>query len=85
MSGVKPLPGTSRLVGYAFTLRYVPAREALDFHVDYDNLRDPQRLAVEAIGDDEVLVIDARGEREAASFGHILTTRILRRGGQPGS
>ena len=53
MSGVKPLPGTSRLVGYAFTLRYVPAREDLDFHVDYDNLRDPQRLAVEAIGDDE--------------------------------
>jgi regulator of RNase E activity RraA len=35
-----------------------------------------QRLAVEAIAPEEVLVMDARGELRAASFGHILTRRI---------
>jgi regulator of RNase E activity RraA len=68
------------MVGYAFTLRYVPAREDLDMQVHYDNSTNVQRLAVEAIGPDDVLVIDARGEIGAASFGHIIATRITRRG-----
>lgn len=80
MRGVTPLCPDLKLVGYAFTLRYVPAREDLDMQVDYDNLRNPQRIAVESVGADDVLVIDARGEIGAASFGHILTTRIMMRG-----
>jgi regulator of RNase E activity RraA len=80
LTGVKPLKPDQRLVGYAFTLRYIPSREDLDFQVDYDNTRDPQRLAVEAMGERQVLVIDARGELAAASFGHILATRIQQRG-----
>jgi regulator of RNase E activity RraA len=78
VSGCVPLCPHLRLLGYAFTLRYAPAREDLD--VDFDNDTNVQRLAVEAIGQDEVLVIDARGELRAASFGHILMTRVKMRG-----
>jgi regulator of RNase E activity RraA len=80
MQEVKPLRPDKRLVGYAFTLRYIPAREDLDLEVDYDNLTNPQRVAVETIGPEEVLVIDARGEIGAASLGHILCTRLMCRG-----
>lgn len=80
LGGLVPLRPDLRLVGYAFTLRYVPAREDLDMQVDYDNATNVQRLAVEEIGPKEVLVIDARGEVRAASFGHIIATRIMRRG-----
>jgi regulator of RNase E activity RraA len=80
MHGVAPLRPGVRMVGYAFTLRYIPAREDLDMQVDYDNLKNVQRLAVEAVGADDILVIDARGEVSAASLGHILATRIMRRG-----
>lgn len=73
-----PLRPDLRLVGYAFTLRYVPARE--DFGVDYDNDTNVQRLAVEAVGPEDVLVIDARGDTRAASLGHILATRLWKRG-----
>lgn len=80
MRGVLPLNPPRHMVGYAFTLRYIPSREDLDFRVDFDNLTNVQRLAVEEVGADDVLVIDARGELSAASFGHILATRIMRRG-----
>jgi regulator of RNase E activity RraA len=80
LTGLIPLRPDPRLVGYAFTLRYVPAREDLDMQVEYDNETNIQRIAVEAIGPEEVLVIDARGEVRAASFGHIIATRIMKRG-----
>lgn len=80
MRGVYPLHPHKRLIGYAFTLRYIPSREDLDFKVDYDNSKNPQRIAVETIGPNEVMVIDARGEVSAASFGHILCTRLKVRG-----
>jgi regulator of RNase E activity RraA len=37
MGGVRPLRPDRRLLGYAFTLRYIPAREDRDLEVDYDN------------------------------------------------
>ena len=80
MAGVRPLRPDRRMVGYAFTLRYIPAREDLDFQVEYDNWTNPQRVAVETIGPDQVLVIDARGQLGAASLGHILATRLMVRG-----
>lgn len=80
VAGGIPLCPHLRLLGYAFTLRYAPAREDLDVNVEFDNETNVQRLAVEAIGPEEVLVIDARGELRAASFGHILATRIKTRG-----
>ncbi|MEM8857102.1 MAG: ribonuclease activity regulator RraA [Chloroflexota bacterium] len=68
-----------RMVGYAFTMRYVPVREDLT-DTQYNNNVNVQRVAVETIGKDEVMVIDARGDVRAASFGHILATRIQARG-----
>ena len=79
LQGLSPLDPNSRMVGYAFTLRFVPARE--DFaDTMYDNTQNVQRIAVEAIDKDQVMVIDARGDIRAASFGHILGTRIKMRG-----
>jgi regulator of RNase E activity RraA len=80
LGGLEPLRPDIRMVGYAFTLRYAPAREDRGGGVHYDNSRDVQRLAVEAVGKDDVLVIDARGETRAASLGHILATRLQQLG-----
>ena len=80
MAGLVPLSRDRRMVGYAFTLRYVPAREDVAVDAHYDNDRNVQRLAVEAVGSEDVLVIDARSDVSAASFGHIIATRIARRG-----
>lgn len=80
MGGVTALRPDLRMVGYAFTLRYIPAREDLDRSTDYDNWTNPQRVAVESVGPDDVLVIDARGDLTAASLGHILMTRVMKRG-----
>lgn len=79
MAGLYPLRPDLRMVGYAFTVRYIPTREDLVDEL-YDNTQNVQRLAVEAVEKDDVLVVDARGEIGAASFGHILGTRITARG-----
>jgi regulator of RNase E activity RraA len=79
MGGVLPLRPDLRMVGSAFTLRYAPAREDVA-GTNYDNDKDVQRLAVEAIGPGQVLVIDARGETRSAALGNILATRIAQRG-----
>ncbi|MEH0934153.1 ribonuclease activity regulator RraA [Micromonospora psammae] len=73
-------PHAPRLLGEAFTLRYIPAREdldVLDVYADYDH---PQRLAVESVGPGQVLVVDCREQGRAASAGHILLTRLAARG-----
>jgi len=80
LTGLVPLRPDLRMVGYAFTLRYVPAREDVAVRVEIDNATNIQRLAVEAIGRDEILVIDARGDIRAGSLGNILGTRLQRRG-----
>jgi regulator of RNase E activity RraA len=80
LAGLRPTRPDLRLVGRAFTLRYVPSREDLGVRVDYDNATDLQRRAVETVGPGDVLVIDARGCIGAASFGHIIATRIATRG-----
>lgn len=80
IAGLTPLRPDLRMVGRAFTLRYVPTREDLDMAVDYNNDTNIQRLAVEQVGEGDVLVIDARSNVGAASFGHILATRIMMRG-----
>lgn len=79
LQGVSPLLPDLRMVGYAFTLRYVPMREDLS-DVLYDNRTNVQRLAVETVGPDDVLVIDARGDLRAATLGNILATRLKARG-----
>lgn len=80
MIGPQPLRPQDRLVGIAFTLRYVPSREDFDVGTYYDNKVNVQRLAIERVGPGEVLVIDARGEIGAATMGDILTARLKARG-----
>jgi regulator of RNase E activity RraA len=77
---VFPLRPELRMAGQAFTLRYIPAREDLVPPGDTDNSTNKQRLAVEAVGVGEVLVIDARGYLHAGTLGDILTARIKARG-----
>ena len=79
MHQVAPLQPDMQLVGRAFTLRYLPAREDLDA-VPLDNLQDVQRIGIERIGEGEVLVIDARGDTRAGTMGSILAARIQMRG-----
>jgi regulator of RNase E activity RraA len=75
---LNPLRGN--MVGEAFTLRYIPAREDLDVLSVYRDYDHPQRRAVEQVPPGHVLVIDSRGQQRAASLGNILATRLLRRG-----
>lgn len=78
--GLVPTRPDLRLAGYAFTLRYVPVREDVGVQDTPDNSTNVQRVAVESVGPEDVLVIDARGELGAAVLGDILATRIAARG-----
>lgn len=69
-----------RLVGEAYTLRYIPSREDLDPLSVFEDRSHPQRKGVEEIPKGHVMVIDARGDRTAASAGNILVTRMMVRG-----
>jgi regulator of RNase E activity RraA len=81
MFGVRPLnPAAARFVAEAFTLRYIPAREDLDVLEAFRDPSHPQRLAIESVGAGQALVMDCRGDGSAAGAGHILTTRLQRRG-----
>lgn len=81
LAGLHPLnPTRPRMVGEAFTLRYIPAREDLDVLPVFSDPEHPQRRAVESVGPGQVLVMDCRGQGRAASLGAILATRLLRRG-----
>jgi len=69
-----------RMVGEAFTLRYIPAREDLDQLGAFDGRGHPQREAIEACPPGQVLVMDARRDASAATGGDILMTRLMVRG-----
>jgi regulator of RNase E activity RraA len=72
--------GGGSLVGEAFTLRYIPAREDIDVVTVFENREHPQRKAVETIPQGHVLVMDCRQDKRAASAGSILVTRMMVRG-----
>lgn len=81
LQNLRPLqPDPQPMVGRAYTLRYIPAREDLDGLDAFDNPAHPQRVAVEQCPAGHVLVMDSRGDATAASSGNILITRLLRRG-----
>ncbi len=73
-------PSTGNLVGPAFTMRNIPAREDLDQISAFDNPEHPQRKGIESVPPGHVLVLDCRGETRVASGGQILTTRLKVRG-----
>ncbi len=68
------------MVGEAYTLRFIPAREDIDLLEAYRDPDHPQRYAVEHCPPGQVLVIDSRGDARAASAGDILVTRLKVRG-----
>jgi regulator of RNase E activity RraA len=81
MQGVRPLAqGDAPMVGEAFTLRYIPAREDLDHVGVFADPEHPQRKAIETVPPGQVLVCDCRGDARAASGGSILLTRLRVRG-----
>ena len=78
---VRPLnPDGPNMVGPAFTLRYIPAREDLNTIKVFEDRGHPQRVAVETCPEGAVMVIDSRKDARAASAGSILVTRLMKRG-----
>jgi regulator of RNase E activity RraA len=79
MRGTKPLrPGQPRVVGPAFTLRFVPAREDLATPESWSSPRST-RAAIEAMPAGCVAVVDAMGVTDAGIFGDILCARMAQR------
>jgi regulator of RNase E activity RraA len=78
---VRPVgPLKESMVGEAFTLRYIPAREDLNPITAFRDPAHPQRLAIETCPPGHVMVIDSRKDARAASAGAILITRLMMRG-----
>ena len=82
IQGVHPVGRKGRnMVGPAFTLRYMPAREDRNQLSEFRNPEHPQRVAIETCPPGHVLVMDSRKDARAASAGDILVTRLMARGG----
>ena len=80
MRGAMPLrPGQERLVGRAFTLRFVPAREDLATPASW-SAPISTRAAIEAMPEGCIAVVDAMGVVDAGIFGDILCARMKKRG-----
>ena len=83
LRGVGPVDWKGRnMVGPAFTLRYIPAREDRNGLDVFTNPDHPQRVAIETCPEGHVLVIDSRMDATAASAGDILVRRLMKRGGE---
>src|ERR1700756_523285 len=80
LRGSRPLrPGQPRLVGPAFTLRFVPAREDLATPESWSSPIST-RTAIEAMPAGFIAVVDAMGIADAGIFGDILCARMVKRG-----
>ena len=80
MRGTRPLkPGQPRLVGPAFTMRFVPAREDLATPESWSKPIST-RAAIEAMPPGCITVVDAMGVTDAGVFGDILCARMQQRG-----
>jgi regulator of RNase E activity RraA len=73
-------PAAPAMVGPAYTMRYIPAREDLDHLGVFEDRSHPQRKGIEECPSGHVFVIDSRRNPEAASAGGILVTRLWKRG-----
>ena len=78
--GALPLaPGAPRVVGRAFTVRFIPAREDLATPASWGSPKS-SRAAIEAMPEGCIAVVDAMGDRDAGIWGDILCARMARRG-----
>jgi regulator of RNase E activity RraA len=79
MRGTKPIrPGQPRIVGPAFTLRFVPAREDLATPASWASPIST-RAAIEDMPEGCVAVVDSMGITDAGIFGDILCARMMKR------
>jgi regulator of RNase E activity RraA len=79
MRGTRPLDGGERrVVGRAFTLRFVPAREDLATPESWSSPIST-RAAIEAMEPGVIAVCDAMGVTDAGIFGDILCARMAKR------
>jgi regulator of RNase E activity RraA len=80
LRGARPLrTGLPRLVGRAFTLRFVPAREDLATPESWSSPIST-RAAIEDMPAGCIAVVDAMGVSDAGIFGDILCARMQKRG-----
>src|ERR1700682_4119820 len=76
----RPLrPGLHRVVGAAFTLRFIPMREDLATPESWSSPRST-RAAIETMPEGCVAVVDAMGITDAGIYGDILCARMKKRG-----
>jgi regulator of RNase E activity RraA len=76
LRGARPLrAGQPRIVGPAFTLRFVPAREDLATPASWASPTST-RAAIEAMPPGAIAVVDAMGVSDAGIFGDILCERM---------
>lgn len=79
--GVHPLAADQEpLVGPAYTLRFIPAREDLDDMSTYAREDNLHRVAIEECPSGAVLVIDTGNSLEASSMGDLMAARLRARG-----
>jgi regulator of RNase E activity RraA len=78
--GAFPLaPGTPRVAGRAFTVRFIPAREDLATPASWSAPKST-RAAIEDMPAGCIAVIDANGCKDAGFWGDILCARMAKRG-----
>jgi regulator of RNase E activity RraA len=81
IQGVVPVAAKPEtMVGQAFTLRYIVAREDRNPITVFRNADHPQRVAIETCPAGHVLVMDSRKDARAATAGSLLITRLALRG-----
>lgn len=81
IQGVQRLSkSTKNMVGEAYTLRYIPAREDLNTMEVFKDRSHPQRKGINECPEGAVFVIDSRKDARAASAGGILVGRLMARG-----
>lgn len=79
--GLRPLNlDSAHFVGRAYTLRFIPARHDLTEKAVADPAQYAHRVAVESVGEGEVLVVDCRGVATAGTFGSMILKSIQNRG-----
>lgn len=78
IDGVRPMHAGTKIVGIAKTLRFVPGRE--DLFKSHGGGYNAQKRAFDAVGEGEVIVIEARGETGCGTLGDVLALRARAKG-----
>jgi 5-oxopent-3-ene-1,2,5-tricarboxylate decarboxylase / 2-hydroxyhepta-2,4-diene-1,7-dioate isomerase len=80
IDGLQATKGTTKVIGTARTLRYVPNRE--DLFKSHGGGYNAQKRIIDAVGPGEILVMEARGEKGSGTLGDILAMRAQVRGAE---